>query len=45
MAPTSTGKLKEKQEKNWRAFSSQGILIKLEKSGNFTQNTAKIKKF
>ena len=28
--------------KNGRAFSSQGILLTQEKSGNFTQNTGKI---
>ena len=30
--------------KNGKAFSSQGILLRLEKSGNFTQNTGKILK-
>ena len=30
--------------KNGKAFSSQGILSRLEKSGNFTQNTVKIGK-
>ena len=30
--------------KNGRAISSQGILLRLEKSGNFTQNTRKIRK-
>ena len=30
--------------KNGKAFSSQGILSRLEKSGNFTQNTGKIRK-
>ena len=30
--------------KNGRVFSSQGILLRLEKSGNFTQNTGKIQK-
>ena len=30
--------------KNGKAFSSEGILLRLEKSGNFTQNTGKIRK-
>ena len=30
--------------KNGKALSSQGILSRLEKSGNFTQNTVKIRK-
>ena len=30
---------------NGKTFSSQGILNKLEKSGNFTQNIGKIRKF
>ena len=30
--------------KNGKAFSSQGILSRLEKSGNFPQNTGKIRK-
>ena len=30
--------------KNGKAFSSQGILLRLEKSGNFTQNTGKSEK-
>ena len=31
--------------KNEKTFSSQGILNRLEKSGNFTQNTGKIREF
>ena len=38
MVPTWTGK------NLGRAFSRQGNLLRLEKSGNFTQNTGKIKK-
>ena len=31
--------------KNGKAFSSQGILNRLEKSGKITQNTGKLKEF
>ena len=34
----------EKTWKNGKAFSSQGILLRLEKSGNFNQNSGKIRK-
>ena len=40
MVPTETGK----QEGIFQSGKSQGILSRLEKSGNFTQNTGKIKK-
>ena len=44
MVPTGTGN-QEKTWKNGKAFSSQGILSRLEKSGNFAQNTGKTGKF
>ena len=34
----------EKQESIFQSGKSQGILLRLEKSGNFTQNTGKIRK-
>ena len=44
MVPTYTGK-----PGNWENFfqsgKSQGILSRLEKSGNFTQNTRKVREF
>ena len=41
MVPTWTGR----PGKNGKTFSSQGILIRLEKSGKFTQNAGKVRKF
>ena len=40
MVPTGTGN-QGKPGKNGKTFSSQGILSRLEKSGNFTLNTGK----
>ena len=34
----------EKQESIFQSGKSKGILLRLEKSGNFTQNTGKIRK-
>ena len=34
-----------KDWKNEKTFSSRGILNRLEKSGNFTQNTGKMREF
>ena len=46
MVPTRTGK--QGKLKKWEGIfqsgKSQGILSRLEKSGNFTQNTGKIRK-
>ena len=42
MVPTRTGKTGNLN--NGKEFSSQGILLRLEKSGNFTQNTGKIRR-
>ena len=46
MVPTGTGNLGnlEKWEGIFQSGKSQGILSRLEKSGNFTQNTGKIGK-
>ena len=50
LAEFPAGRLKHGSHSGWktwknrRAFSSQGILLRLEKSGNFTKNTGKIRK-
>ena len=44
MAPTWTGKPR-KLENFFQSGKSQGILNRLEKSGNFTQNTGKMREF
>ena len=46
MVPTGTGKQGKpgKWEGIFQSGKSQGILSRLEKSGNFTQNTGKIRK-
>ena len=46
MVPTMTGNRKnlEKWEGIFQSGKSQGILLRLEKSGNFTPNTGKSEK-
>ena len=44
MVPTRTGK-PGKWDTIFQSGKSQGILIRLEKSGNFTQNTGKLGNF
>ena len=43
MVPTGTGK-SGIMGRHFQSGKSQGILSRLEKSGNFTQNTGKIRK-
>ena len=44
MVPTGTGKTGKMRRHLPLPWKSQGILLRLKKSGNFTQNTGKIRR-